>query len=302
MAKRVRRLIIFTLVILLITLVFIFPIGFAYLYIGALVDHACGNRTEPMSSRLSHTEGLQQFTFSPQKGITLDAWYAPGSNGAGIIVLPGAWGGADTMYQEMEFLHESGYSVMTYDTRSCANPPQQTSLGYTEMADLKAALDIFSRYPEVKRIGVFGHSMGGATALLTAAEDDRIQAVVATGNYADLADQVRRENGESRRNWWERYARGWIVRMYEWKTGVDMDKVSPVQAIDKISPRAVYLIHGSEELQDTYGDEQFEAARQPKHFWRVEGAGHGDYPSVDFEYYKNSIIEFFDQYLHEETR
>lgn len=295
MAKRIRRLIIFTLMVMAITIVFLFPIGFAYFYINALVNHGCDNRPEPLSSRLTHPAGLQKFTFSPQEGITLDAWYAPGTNGAGVIVLPGAWGGADTMYQEMEFLHEAGYSVMTYDTRSCADPPQQTSLGYTEISDLKAALDIFSQYPGVGEIGVFGHSMGGATALMTAAEDNRIKAVVATGNYADLADQVRRD--DSQRAWWEQYTRDWIVRMYGWKTGVDMDKASPLKIIGNISPRAVYLIHGSKEIDDSRGDEQFEAAGEPKRFWLVEGAGHGDYPSVDFEHYKNSTIEFFNQYL-----
>lgn len=299
MLKRIRRLSIFTLIVVAITILFILPIGFAYFYIDQMVNNTCGNRPEPLSNRLSNTGGLQQFTFSPEDGLTLDAWYAPGINGAGVIVLPGAWGGSDTMYEEMEFLHEAGYSVMTYDTRSCANPPQKTSLGYIEKADLKAAIDIFSDYPEVdlKRIGVFGYSMGGATAIMTAAEDERIQAVVSTGNYADLAEEVRRERGGVKRGWWERYTRGWIIRMYQWQTGIDMDKVSPIDVIGKISPRAVYLIHGTLELNDSRGDEQFEAAGEPKKLWLVEGAGHGAYTAIDFNTYQTSIIQFFDTYL-----
>ncbi len=302
MVKRFRRAVIFTLILAIFLILVIFPVGFAYFYIDGLVNAPCGNRAEPMSSRLSHPEGLQALTFSPENGLTLDAWYAPGTNGAGIVILPGAYGGADTMYQEMEFLHEAGYSVMTYDTRSCANPPRQTSLGYTEIKDLKAAIDIFSQYPEVEKIGVLGYSMGGATVIMTAAEDERILAVVASGNYADLAEEVRRENDGIKRAWWERYARGWIIRMYAWQTGVEMEQASPISVIGEISPRAVYLIHGTEELASSYGDQQFAAAHDPKQFWLVEGARHGQYAAIDFEKYSTSIIEFFNTYLIQQSQ
>jgi dipeptidyl aminopeptidase/acylaminoacyl peptidase len=238
-------------------------------------------------------------TLSPEDDFTLNGWFAAGENGAGVIILPGAWAGENTMYQEMEFFHEAGYSVMTYATRSCANPPQRTTLGYVEVADLKAALDYMSARPEVDRIGVFGHSMGGATAILTAAEDERIRAVIVTGNYADLADDVRRDDGreQSPLEWW---IRGWIERFYEWKTGVNIENVSPISVIGQISPRPVFLVHGSRELGDTRGEEQFAAAGDPKEFWIVEGARHGQYArEATFDEYAARSITFFDEYLSE---
>jgi alpha-beta hydrolase superfamily lysophospholipase len=201
------------------------------------------------------------------------------------------------MVNEMEFLHEAGYSVMTYATRSCAIPPQRSTLGFREVADLRAALDYMSARPEVERIGVFGHSMGGATALLAAADDTRITAVIATGNYADLADDVRRDDGRDP-GLLERWIRGWVERFYEWKTGVNIEDVSPISVIGRISPRAVFLIHGGLELGDTRGDEQFTAAGDPKELWIVEDAGHGGYADPPtFDEYVARSIAFFDEHL-----
>jgi dipeptidyl aminopeptidase/acylaminoacyl peptidase len=294
--KRFLRLLIFTLVVVMIFFLVILPAGGSYLYIRALLHHACNNRPESLTQRLSQPDQLEAFTFAPNgEDFQLDAWFAAGTNGAGIIVLPGAWGGADTMYREMEFLHQAGYNVMTYDTRSCADPPQETSLGYTEIADLQTALDIMSQRPEVDpdRIGVFGHSMGGATVIMTAAQDERIKAVVVTGNYADLADDVRHNPNSLV----ERWIRGWIEWFYEWDTAMDIESVSPLNVIGQISPRPILLIHGSRELEESRGMEQFTAAGEPKELFIVEGAGHGGYASTDFENYAARTIAFFDRYL-----
>jgi dipeptidyl aminopeptidase/acylaminoacyl peptidase len=289
---RFLRLAVFSLVLVLVLMLVGLPMGLSYLYIDTLVDHPCADHPELLPERFPDIP-MEAVQFTPEADVTLDGWYASGSNGAGIIVLPGAWGGANTMYSEFEMLHEAGYSVLTYDTRSCANPPVATSLGYTEIIDLKAAIDLMLTYPEVTQVAVFGHSMGGATAIMSAAQDDRIRAVVATGNYADLSDDIRRDTPNQ--GLLERFIRFWVEQFYEWRTGVDVEHVSPLDAIGEIAPRPVYLIHGTEELPG--GQEQYDAAGEPKQLWIVEGAGHGDYPEVDFERYRDSTITFYNQAL-----
>ena len=60
-----------------------------------------------------------------------------------------------------------------------------TTLGYRERADLRRAVDELGRRG-YSRIGVFGYSLGGAVAILGAAEDPRIQAVAAWAPFSDL--------------------------------------------------------------------------------------------------------------------
>lgn len=274
------------------------PIAIAYIYMDAQVNRDCGDTYPPMPERIGNPPDIEAISFQTENNITLNGWYLPGTNGAGIIALPGAWGNANTMDEEMRFLHEAGYSVMTYETRICGNPPSQTSLGYTEKADLKIALDLMSQRPEVdpNRIGVFGHSMGGATAIMVAAEDKRIKALVATGNYGDLALDIRGGEHESLISRW---TRSWIMRFYEWETGVEIEKVSPLNVIGEISPRAVLLMHGSEEIAESMGMEQFEAAHEPKELWIVPGAGHGGYLETAPDEYVSRTLQFFETYLGE---
>src|SRR3990172_3112966 len=60
-----------------------------------------------------------------------------------------------------------------------------TTLGLRERRDLARVLD-FLAARGISRAGVFGFSLGGAVALMTAAGDPRIAAVVAYAPFADL--------------------------------------------------------------------------------------------------------------------
>ena len=60
-----------------------------------------------------------------------------------------------------------------------------TTLGFRERDDLKRMVD-FLESRGATSVGVFGFSLGGAVAMLTAAEDPRIRAIVAYAPFADL--------------------------------------------------------------------------------------------------------------------
>jgi dienelactone hydrolase len=60
-----------------------------------------------------------------------------------------------------------------------------TTLGLRERDDLSRAVDLLQARG-CSRVGVFGFSLGGAVAILAAAEDPRIAAVAAYAPFADL--------------------------------------------------------------------------------------------------------------------
>ncbi len=60
-----------------------------------------------------------------------------------------------------------------------------TTLGTKEILDLEAAID-FLESRGFQKVGVLGFSLGGATAMLQAARDPRIAAVVSYASFADL--------------------------------------------------------------------------------------------------------------------
>lgn len=81
------------------------------------------------------------------------------------------------------FLARRSYLVITFDFRAHGNSEgSKTSLGYHEQKDVSAALHYLSSRNEVDldRIGIFGFSLGGSTAILSAAETRKFRAVATT--------------------------------------------------------------------------------------------------------------------------
>ena len=87
-----------------------------------------------------------------------------------------------------------GFAVLRFDFRGCGES-EGSSESVTlsrEMGDLKKAIDWLQGRPEVLRdkVGVLGHSLGGAVAILTSASDERLKAVCVMSSPADFGEMM----------------------------------------------------------------------------------------------------------------
>ena len=111
------------------------------------------------------------------------------ADGSATIILASGYGDTqDQMLPFAEFLHRAGFNTLTYNMRARANSGGKfVTLGLLEQKDMISALDYLSSRPDVdsRHIGVLGISMGGAVAILAAAKDRRIRAVVDDCGFSD---------------------------------------------------------------------------------------------------------------------
>jgi pimeloyl-ACP methyl ester carboxylesterase len=126
----------------------------------------------------------------PSGGVALPAWWIPARNGApgpAILLIHGWESARDRTLPNALVLHAAGFHVLTVDVRAHgANPPEELPLTAGEFgADALAAAQSLLERPDVTAVGVLGHSMGGIGALLAAAAEPRIGAVVAASTPAD---------------------------------------------------------------------------------------------------------------------
>jgi alpha-beta hydrolase superfamily lysophospholipase len=141
--------------------------------------------------------GLPFETLSvPSDDLHLPAWWIPANDGAAgpAVVLVHGWESArDRTLPMAWFLHAAGFHVLTIDVRGHGmNEPETVPMSAGEFGrDALAAFLAVVERPDVTSAAIAGHSLGAIGALLAAAADPRVAAVVATSTPADPARLTR---------------------------------------------------------------------------------------------------------------
>ena len=161
----------------------------------ALVVNAPRDRVA--AARVLGIPGARDVTFPARDGVRLAGWYAPGRNGAAVVLLHGAHGDRAGTRPYLGFLARAGYAILAYDARGHgASAGQTNAYGWRGDADLAGAVRYLAHRPGIDpgRISALGLSMGGEEALRAAAGGVPLAAVVAdgaaasTGGDRELAD------------------------------------------------------------------------------------------------------------------
>jgi pimeloyl-ACP methyl ester carboxylesterase len=242
----------------------------------------------------------EDVTVPARAGGQFRGYFVPGANGAAIIVVPPLNSGRDGRLREAMLLAAHGYTVLTFESRRCAGMGG-LSLGYREVDEVADVLDYLLSRPEVdpERVGIYGFSSAGATAVMAAARLPQLKAVVAEGGYGDFAEEAVGLSGstDSLPGYFEALVRWSIVQAYPVLTGLDIHQLSPTDVIAQIAPRPILLIYGSQEVSLGGGKQQAAAAGNNAELWIVPGAGHGNYLDVAPQAYEAKLVSFFEKSL-----
>jgi len=258
----------------------------AWLYVTALAYPGCVANPVPLEG----SAPPQELTLHSADGVSLRAWYYPPQNGVALIALGGPGGSLGQSLPPVGYLLQKGYGAIQVDGRNCAAPPAAVSIGAKEVMDAEAALSYLQTRPEVRHIAITGFSMGGVTAIRTAARHPQIEAVVAEGGYYNMCKDF--VETDQMKPLLERFFLYNIVAAFWLKHGVNPFEVSPQDDLPEISPRPVLLIYGEKEVGFGRADIQYAAALQPKQLWVVPGGDHGSNYAVARQEYERRVAKF----------
>lgn len=241
-------------------------------------------------------ESLEALT---RDGLRLLAWYLPGVRDAAVVVSGGHRGRPGDVLGVSAALQRAGFHVVVYGWRGTpGSDPAAHTLGVFERRDLEGAIDaIQGRLGDVP-VGLLGYSLGGAVSLVVAGEDPRVRAVCADSAFSDpagvLADGV------------ERVLRipgavltAPVAAVVALRTGARLSDFSPLNAVGRIAPRPLLLIHGETDqaVPPSHARDLYEAAGEPRQLWLVPGAGHVGAYFADRDHYLDRVVGFFDHAL-----
>ena len=235
--------------------------------------------------------------FTTDDGVTLAGWLIPAGREtrAAVIVMHGFSGHRlPELAAFVPWLHER-YHVLQFDFRGHGGSgPAAVTLGSHERRDVAAAVR-FLESRGLGPIGLFGISMGAATAIVSA-PDLPVAAVVADAAYAELHHPVGNRMGELGYPWSTLGAR-LIVTAVSLRTRTRL--ADPIRKVARIAPRGLLVIVPQEDrlIDARQGERLFEAAREPKELYVVPGAGHAEAYAVAPEAYRSRVLDFLERHL-----
>ena len=178
----------------------------------------------------------------------LFAWFIPAAPGAPALVVMHGWGGnAEMMLPLAVPLHAAGYALLLVDARCHGRSDSDTFASLPRFAeDIEAALDWLRERPGVDpaALGVIGHSVGAGAALLVAARQPELRAVVSLAAFAHPAAMMRRWLATLHIPYWPLGA--YILAYVQHVIGFRFDVIAPRNTIARVAC-PVLLVHGLED-------------------------------------------------------
>ena len=238
-------------------------------------------------------------TLQTVDGLTLAGWYVPGTRAEAIVLVHGIHANRAYLLPQARILAAAGYGLLLIDLRGHGySEGQMLTYGYDEALDVQAAVDYLSALPEVRRVGVIGHSLGGAAVVRAAARDERIEALVVQSSYSSLQRAI--EDGFDNFAWLPRWPFApLVVALAQLRTGLRAREVDSAHDLATMSPRPVLIIHGADDtlfpVQHAY--RMYAAAQAPKTLWVVHGVLHVNPIAGHEDEYKEKILAFFEDAL-----
>lgn len=254
----------------------------------------------------AHGMSYEDVTISAREdGLKIAAWYIPADESERVekspaIVMVHGWNASRTNAFNQHFLdlaealHQAGFSILMIDLRGHGQSAvSHFTFGRLERRDVLAAVDyLLERGHLSGKIGLIGTSMGAASVIGAAVEDQAVGAVATDSLFAEIYPVVQ--------GLWVKqsglpmlflYPTRW---MYFVENGVDLASARPVDEIGKIAPRPLLLIHCE---QDTYiPHEQFQQLEQAAPWaqtWSVQECRHAEIYEFVPDEYDQKMVSFF---------
>ena len=240
---------------------------------------------------------IEPVTFKTEDGLTISGWYVPerGSDST-VLICHGLGANKGNFAIFLTLFHGRGYNALIFDFRGHGDSDgHTTTFGLFESADVRAAMDWLKRERPAASQHVFGlgSSMGAMALIREAADDSRVEAVVLDSAY--VSAPLLAEQHFGRIPLLEPMLSKLALASLSLNAGRSLWELDATDAIARISPRPLLLIHGQDDfiIPPVNLGLLYDRAQAPKSRWLAPGL-HSNVMTADFEGYQQRVIQFFD--------
>lgn len=236
---------------------------------------------------------LEDVYFKSSDGTQLHGWFLPnqvGKKKGTILFLHGNAQNISTHLGFVWWLPRNGYDVFIVDYRGYGRSEGEAELDGVHL-DVQSAMATLLARDDIhkKNLVLYGHSLGGAlaiTGLADSAYRKHFKLLIVENSFTSYRTVAREALGSFWLTWLFQYPLSWTIR----------DDYQPIEAIPRISPIPILLIHGDSDpvIEHYHSGELFAAAREPKEFWLVAGARHN---SMENKQQRERLLKYLDKIL-----
>ena len=138
-----------------------------------------------------HRQNFERLTIKSKEGFNLTGHYLTSEKGVNsvIIILHGYSVDHHRSCQYIDFFKEMGFNILLLDQRSHGESEgKYTTYGSFEVMDSELWVNLMKeKLGENSTIGIHGHSMGAATALLYSIKGEgKVKFIIAEAGYSDV--------------------------------------------------------------------------------------------------------------------
>jgi hypothetical protein len=259
-------------------------------------------KPDPADLPASHGLPFEPVSFFSRDWLLLRGWWIPsGETRSTVVLCHGQNGSMGADLAQARLLHEAGFNILMFNFRAHGDSEgKHVTFGLREKDDLFGALDYLARFQNVREVGVLGFSMGALTAILAAAETDRIRCIVADGTLGTLRTTLicwLRDKGAPKGG--AAFFVDLILIAGSVMSRTRLNRVNAFRWMPRLRYCPVLFIHGADDELVPPEDVQTLAALAPagSKLWIAPGCRHREAHLKHPDEYAERVIEWFCRYL-----
>jgi hypothetical protein len=250
--------------------------------------------------------GWESITVPSPYGYKLRATFikSPVPSDKTVIILHGLFQNRSTGLDYCDMYLERGYNVLLPDSRSLGESGGLSiSWGFFEKDDVSAWVSWLKKNNAGSKIGIHGISMGAATALLHRAahgEAENIAFYISDSAYNDFQSLIIRQvnliTGLGTNEHMPKIILFYLRAAARYEDGIDLDAISPQQAI-KESSIPVLFLHGEADslVMPQMSRDLYDAASGKKMIAFFKDSPHASGIYTNGDEYRRTVGSFLDE-------
>lgn len=241
-------------------------------------------------------DGFEAIALRTEDGVTLAGWHLPSTNGASILLVPGAGDSREAVRGYAEMLARHGYGVLALDLRGHGQSEGKTNrFGWQSTQDVGAAIAYLDSRDDVQAIGALGLSLGGEVLLGAASAYPALQAIVADGATRRSIPELLALPSE------RPLVRNFTARVMFAGVALLTGDKAPTPLLDSMveaeSTQYLFIAAGAQEMEAAFNQRFVEAVGPRAALWVAPEVTHiGAFARYPDEY-EQRVIAFFDAAL-----